>query len=119
MDPEAISEALGNIMFVAGFATTCSIREYTPIIIRRAHENHQPPSGQPRQLRTQATSGETQSRRQLAIAEEAGRRGTNPYGSRRPPRTPKPNTNILEWKTTKARRRTCRSSACSSESSSP
>lgn len=46
MDPEAISEALGNIMFIAGFATTCAIREYTPIIIRRAHEiiNYHPAS---------------------------------------------------------------------------
>lgn len=119
MDPEAISEALGNIMFVAGFATTCSIREYTPIIIRRAHEiiNYHPASHDSFARRQRAAKH--QSRRQLAIAEEAGRRGTNPYGSRRPPRTPKPNTNILEWKTTKARRRTCRSSACSSESSSP
>lgn len=46
MDPEAISEALGNIMFVAGIVAACAVREYAPIIIRRAHEiiNHHPAS---------------------------------------------------------------------------
>ena len=38
MDPEAISEALGNIMLVATIATACAIREYAPAVIRRAHE---------------------------------------------------------------------------------
>lgn len=44
MDPEDISEALGNIMFITGIVTACAIREYAPIIIRRASEiiNHHP-----------------------------------------------------------------------------
>ena len=62
MDPEAISEALGNIMFIAGIVTTCAIREYTPIIIRRVHEiiNHHP------------ASHDSYARRQRAAEHKAG-----------------------------------------------
>lgn len=38
MDPQTISEALGNIMAVAGIGAACAIREYTPIIARRLRE---------------------------------------------------------------------------------